>query len=64
MTTRLSPSIGCIGAGNMGTSILHGLLKSGIAKQHLMLSNRHPEKLKQDLNIKTTTDNNKLIKLK
>ena len=33
MTATHFPRIGCIGAGNMGTSIMRGLLKSGVSPQ-------------------------------
>ena len=54
------PAIAIIGAGNMGMSILGGLVADGYPVEKLWLSNRGTEKLehaKQKFNINTTTDN-------
>lgn len=60
MNVTSLPSIGCVGAGNMGLSIIEGLLNAGVNPNTLMLSNHSTEKLNHAqarLNIRTTTDN-------
>jgi len=64
MTHYSFPTIGCIGAGNMGLSIIKGLLLAGVPPQNIMLSNRNSDKLnlaKKNFNITITTNNQSLI---
>jgi len=52
--------IAFIGAGNMSSSIIGGLIKDGHPKENIIASNPHPEKcdqLETAFAIKTTTDN-------
>src|SRR5579883_2618863 len=55
-----SPVIAVIGAGNMGTSLIGGLINDGYPPDKLWASNPHQEKLSQlqhNFHIHTTTDN-------
>jgi pyrroline-5-carboxylate reductase len=57
--------VGFIGCGNMGLSLVRGLLKSGALKaKEIIASDLDENKLKElkKLGIKTTTDNKKLVK--
>jgi pyrroline-5-carboxylate reductase len=57
--------IGIIGGGNLGSSLARGLLKSGALKaKEIIVSDPDERKLKEleNLGIKTTTDNRKLVK--
>lgn len=56
------PIIAFIGAGNMGSSLIGGLIQDGHPADHLWATDTHAEKLdelKQRFGIHTTTDNNK-----
>ena len=57
-------SLGFVGAGNMNTAILRGVLKAGlIAPEQIWLSNRHPEKLEPFAHsgIHTTLKNREVV---
>ena len=58
-------SLGFIGAGNMNTAILKGVLKAGlIPRENIWVSNRHREKLEQFMGsgIHTTLDNSEVVR--
>ena len=57
-------SLGFIGAGNMNTAILQGVLRAGaIPREQIWLSNRHKEKLEpfSGTGIHTTLDNREVV---
>ncbi len=61
----ITATIAIIGAGNMGTSLLGGLIKHGCSPQQLWITDSVPEKLQQlqqQFNIHTTTNNLTAIK--
>lgn len=58
--------IGIIGAGNLGYSLVRGLLRSGVVKsKELIVSDLETGRLKEleKLEVKTTTDNKELVKI-
>lgn len=60
-----SPNIAIIGAGNMGSSLLGGLLKNNYSANHIWISDADQQKLDhlhQQFNIHTTADNKEAIK--
>lgn len=57
-------SIGFIGAGNMASALAGGLIANGFSAKSLMLSDineQQLQKLQQELNVQTTTNNKELI---
>ncbi|MEH6388526.1 pyrroline-5-carboxylate reductase [Pseudomonas profundi] len=58
-----APTIGFIGAGNMATSLIGGMLQQGMQPERVLASDHRAEqadKLAAELNIRTTTDNARL----
>lgn len=61
----MEQTLGLIGAGNMASAILDGVLAKGlVSPDRVLLSNRHPEKLERfrALGVHTTTDNRQVVR--
>ena len=62
---KVTPTIAILGAGNMGSSLLGGLINKGYATKQLWAADPSTEKLhslKQQFNIPITTDNREAVK--